>query len=295
MPTTVNQIFEKIGDNKIDYGSLPMTKALSSLECDINVIIPIRGRRRFIDPLIRSLNNTDKGNMGVCITFVEHSHEPEAEFINKTYGVNYIHLPCGIDTPFNKCLAMNVGAVFSAKAKHFLFHDLDLMVNKTFFLNILKNAENKKAKAIQTFNLRRVLFCTEPLTVKIIEGKVKFDDLNINTTGVLDNTKRGAPGGSIMVDKDLFFKVGGYDPELWHSYSPEDLFFWDKVSIFAKMEICDNPVNEVYHLYHPLQQHMNPDFKDMMALYKRWKDKVMEKDKIRICNYKRDLIKEYGY
>jgi hypothetical protein len=288
----MKSIYDKINDNSIDYRSLSVNGRYG--ECDVNIIIPIRGRKSFIDPLLNSLNCADKNSMDIRITVVEHSVNPDMSFVESKYGVNYIHVRCGSDEPFNKCLAMNTGALFSLKSKWFLFHDLDLLVQTTFFQRLFQNIESKNAKAIQTFNKRRVLFCSEDTTEKIIGGKIAFDDLREGRYGIFDNGKVGAPGGSIMIDKDIFFRVGGYDPELWHSYSPEDLFFWDKVSIFTDVKICDNPINEVFHMYHPLQQNMNPEFRAMMLMYKVWSVQG-EEEKIKLCNYKRDLIKDYGY
>jgi len=290
----MQQIYQKIENNMINYGSIPMIKSILKDICRISVIVPLRGRKRFVSPLMRSFMKAQKPEVDTCITIVEHSPEPESSFVKDEYSVNYIHIPCAEEVPFNKCLAMNVGALFSAKAQYFLFHDVDLIVRSDFFLNIDKNVEKKKCKAIQTFDKRRVLNCPSMLTEDIIKDKVNFDDFKEGWRGIYDHGRYGAPGGSIMVDKDTFFRVGGYDPELWHSFSPEDLFFWDKVSIFTKMEICDNPVNDIYHLHHPLQQHTNPDFKDMMALYKRWYhlDKACKKE---ICDYKCKIIGKYAY
>jgi len=288
----MKQIYDKIENNMVSYESIPMTKFILKGVCKISVIVPLRGRKRFVSPLTRSFMKAQKPEVDTCITFVEHSNKPESSFVKDEYSVNYIHIPCAEEVPFNKCLAMNVGALFSAKAQYFLFHDVDLIVRSDFFLNIDKNVEKKKCKAIQTFDKRRVLNCPSMLTEDIINDKVNFDDFKEGWRGIYDHGRYGAPGGSIMVHKDIFFKVGGFDPELWHSYSPEDLFFWDKVNLFTNMETCDSPVNEVFHLHHELQQKSNPEFRAMMVLYKMWY-RQGEGEKMKICDYKRDLIKEY--
>jgi len=288
----MQQIYQKIENNMINYGSIPMIKSILKDICRISVIVPLRGRKRFVSPLMRSFMKAQKPEVDTCITIVEHSPEPESSFVKDEYSVNYIHIPCAEEVPFNKCLAMNVGALFSAKAQYFLFHDADLIVRSDFFLNIDKNVEKKKCKAIQTFDKRRVLNCPSMLTEDIINDKVNFDDFKEGWRGIYDHGRYGAPGGSIMVHKDIFFKVGGFDPELWHSYSPEDLFFWDKINLFTNMETCDSPANEVFHLHHELQQKSNPEFRAMMVLYKMWY-RQGEDEKMKICDYKRDLIKEY--
>ena len=186
---------------------------------------------------------------------------------------------------------MNVGAIHGTKSQHLLFHDSDLLVNRDFLNNIFKNIENKNTMALQTFADRRVLYCNKELTQKMAAG-LSADYLSPSADGVYDKNKPGAPGGSIFLTRRLFFMVGGFDPELFHSYSQEDVFFWDKISIFAKIGSCDKPRNEVYHLDHELQQFNNPQFKDMLATYKRWRD-LDDKSKMEIVEEKRQLIAKY--
>jgi len=159
-------------------------------------------------------------------------------------------------------------------------------------MNAIYNLVGKSTEAVQTFFDRRVLFCSPELTKTIVYDELE-EELSVETDGVYVKKRTGdAPGGSILVTRDLFFKVGGFDPELFHSYSPEDLFFWDKMNLYTVVGSCDDPANEVYHLDHPLQQNNNPDFGCMTRLYKRW-SVLSVKDKMGICRYKRKLINKY--
>jgi predicted glycosyltransferase involved in capsule biosynthesis len=283
----MNKILSVIEKNKINYHSLLLNRMPDDYS-DISIVIPVRGRKDFVIATLESIKSieTDKT---INITIVEHSEH--SQFVaEEQWGVGLIHLPCDSKTPFNKCLCMNVGAIFGPKSQYILFHDSDLLVNKDFVSNIYKNIERKPTACVQTFADRRVLYCDKGLTNRLINGE--SIELNPKTNGVYDKNKPGAPGGSIFLTRRLFFMVGGFDPELFHSYSQEDLFFWDKISIFAKIESCNNPRNEVYHLDHELQQFNNPQFKDMLSLYNQW-SKLSVEDKSTIVEYKRKLIQEW--
>jgi GT2 family glycosyltransferase len=192
------------------------------------------------------------------ITFVEYSIEMEHK--NLCDGdVNYINVPFG--GYFNKCLAFNVGALFSNKAKYFLFHDLDIMVKKDFFKNIFKNLERTGTTALQPFRLRRVLYCNENLSRSMINGQVSINELHTKYPGITEPNlpeQMRAPGGSIFCPKEQFVAVGGYDPELFFGYSIEDQFFYDKLSFVGGIESCNDPGIEVFHLYHPPLWSSNP-------------------------------------
>lgn len=282
----MNNILSVIEKNRIDYHGLLLNRMPDDYS-DISIILPVRGRKDFVSATLRSLKSMEADKV-INITIVEHSEHPQ--FVaEEQWGVGYIHIPCNSKTPFNKCLCMNVGAMFGNKSQYLLFHDSDLLVNKDFISNIYKNIERKPTACVQTFADRKVLYCDKELTNKALGESI---ELKPNTKGVYDKNKPGASGGSIFLTRRLFFMVGGFDPELFHSYSQEDLFFWDKVSIFAKIESCNNPRNEVYHLDHELQQFNNPQFKEMLSLYNQW-SKLSVEDKSKIVEYKRILIQEW--
>lgn len=289
----MNKIIQAISDNLVDYESLPIHSVMiKKSPCDVNVIFPVRGRRTFLKGTLRSMSNVNETGFSVSMTVVEHSHVRVLEEIAHNRGANYIHITCGADDPFNKCLCMNVGALFSIKSEWFLFHDSDLIVRSDFIKNIFNNIANKELVATQTFNNRRVLNCDIDSSHELIYGDIDPDELSRDHEGVSDTNGGKAPGGSIMIYKDMFFNVGGFDPELFHSYAPEDEFFWDKVSLYTKMGSCDEPINEVFHLYHPLQKNNNPYFVDMMKLYNEWRG-ISPREKKRVCEYKRNLINQY--
>lgn len=288
----MNLVIKTARDRAVHYDKQPKIIISNQDNCDVNIIIPVRGRVAFVNSVLRSIGEMDKGDVSVIITVVEHSVFPQVKKVAKEASVDYIYLKCDDDEPFNKCLCMNMGVFYSGNSKYVLFHDSDLMVSPNFLLNCIENIKNKDTKAIQTFDKRRVLYCTKETTTSVINGDLHGSDLSYGANGIIDKKKYGAPGGSIMLERDLFFIIGGYDPELFYSYSPEDLFFWDKMSLYTNVESCDDPVNEVYHLDHPLQKDNNPDFKHMFMLYNKWKS-LPYSIKIDYCEYKSKLIWQY--
>lgn len=259
--------------------------------CDIRIIIPVRGRGEFLLAVLQSLLNSDGGGRVIDIMVVEHSHKEEFVGLAERFGICYVHIPSHI-APFNKCLCMNMGALMSRGAKYLLFHDSDLMVNRSFLMDVMKNRDRENTDTVQCFADRKVLYCDAPLTGRIVRGEVTADYLTPSAPGVYDKNKPGAPGGSIFISRDLFFEIGGFTPEIFHSYSQEDKFFWDKMNLFSRVVSCSDPRVEVYHLDHPLQQFNNPDFKKLLSIYNQWYALPDEK-KREIVELTKTLIEKY--
>ena len=101
------------------------------------------------------------------------------------------------------------------------------------------------------------------LTNLVLQSQLNIDSLNIGTEGVSQPDLFGAPGGSIMVESDIFFEIGGYDPELFSGYSTEDAFFWSKLSTLCDIHSSDNPNIDIFHMYHTPNYNTNPLFSQM--------------------------------
>lgn len=235
-------IFHK---NKVDYKEVFSNLYFKNLDnlrkVDISVIIPVRGRLNFTEPVFRHLQRArKKSSLNISITYIEHSALPEHL---RHSPESYIWIPCNTDSRFNKCLCFNVGVLKGNPASYYLFLDCDLLVPEDFFINLEKNLK----PALQTFHGRRVLYANEKLSTKFIAGSF----MDITTLGNHPDIvigQPGAPGGSILISHELFFKVGGYDDMFFHGYSIEDQFFYDKVSLYDKVHSLDG--TELVHLWH---------------------------------------------
>jgi predicted glycosyltransferase involved in capsule biosynthesis len=247
-----------------------------------------------MNPMYQSFKNAKKkSNLEITYTVVEISDKNEHEKFCMKNKINYVWIKTEPDALFNKCLALNVGAMFTVSAEAFIFHDIDCLMQSDFFLNLEQNIKNKNAKAIQCFQGRRVLYLDSVLTEKVINDEIEVDGLMINTHGVTLPKNIGAPGGSIYTTKDLFFGVGGYDPELFQANAPEDIFYWEKILMLDTMHICDNPPIELFHMSHPITYNSNPKIFEMLATYETFKNDNYD-NKLDLIKYKEKLINEYN-
>jgi predicted glycosyltransferase involved in capsule biosynthesis len=285
--------------NKIDYKKIKEENIViiqtPEEAHDISLIIPVRGRVKFLKPTHTAFKSAiDKSGLNVAITVVEHSELPEHSHFCKQNKLSYIWIKSESGKPFNKCLAMNTAVIFGPRAKYLMFHDLDCLVQSNFFNDIMSNISSKNCKAIQCFHGRRVLYLNDDLTNKVINGEIDVDIFKLGMLGINLPYAIGAPGGSIMVDKNLFFDVGGYDPELFYANAPEDIFFWNKINELSKMEVSDSPEIDIFHMNHPVTYNDNPRVQEMLTLSKSFSTAKPE-ERLEFIKIKRDILKEFSY
>lgn len=254
--------------------------------CDVLVVIPVRGRVGAVKSVIPSINKAC-GNLKVGVILVEHSHERE----HYVGGADYVWIKCDEHAPFNKCLAFNIGVLRGICSQWILAHDADCMVQEHFFEKLFRNIEFKKTIAIQPFYNNRVLYCDDILTNKLLNKQVDINVLNEGSKGIFTVPGK-AMGGSLMMTRDLFIKVGGYDPDLFTGYSPEDQFMWAKLSLFTDIPSCYNPRNEVFHLHHERMNNTNPELKRMIDIHHQFMA-LTTQDKLQIINIKSEILKQW--
>lgn len=298
----MNEIIDKIKSNVYNYNDIKSNNIIIIQNpdeiYDINFLITVRGRIEFSQPMFDSFDEArKKSSLNICYTLVEHSETPNHSKICKKNKTNYIWIKANQNEPFNKCLSYNMGALFSNKAKYYLFHDIDILIQSDFFNKLTANIAKTNAKALQCFTQRRVLYCNPSLTKKLISKEINVDSLSLDMEEVDlprlgGKVMLGAPGGSVLVEKDLFFDVGGYDAELFKQYSPEDAFFWDKLSLLTTVYSSDNPEIEVFHMYHSPSYQTSPDLPKMEQMYERFK-KLSNEQKVEIVNLKKKMLEKY--
>lgn len=251
-------IFNDCFKNKFSYEQIkPLSKInlIDNYEYDINIIIGFRNRAEFLQPLIKSFKNAiNFCNKKICLTFVEHDTYPKYEPLLRNI-VNYIWTPGNIVSQYSRSFAYNFGVKYSNNAKYYLLHDVDILVKKNFFIELEKNLSN--FKCLQPYGNRHILYMSKELTNNIISEKQNIDDESIKPSASPPDLK-GSKGGSILVSKDLFFEVGGFDPEIFWGYAAEDQLFWDKVSTITNIGYADNPSIDMYHMWHEPMVFTNP-------------------------------------
>lgn len=298
-------LYDHAEARKIDYTSLFESIKIrmhGDDDMDLSVIIPAYGREGFLEPLIDSFRKAlPHSPVKVGFTVVEHSEIPLHLGTASRIGINHIWIPKKEDEYFNKCLAMNVGAA-KVPAREYIFHDLDCIVQSGFFRDIYLNIESKESNALQTFSDRRVLYLNPELTLSALLLELDIDSLvegsrdpkDPEYNGVTPPGLVGAPGGSIWIRKDTFIQVGGYDPNVFFGYSPEDIFFWDKVSTVADMDTCTEPRVEIFHMHHPPTHASNPHIRHLIDLHQAYKG-CTEEEKGKFLKLQRDsLLEAYG-
>jgi hypothetical protein len=275
--TIKNIIFENLQDKLYQR----IKKKKPNKKYWLTIIIPVRGRVEFLTPLIVSLKKSICNyNRKVNIIVVEESKTSQHKEICKINNVDYFFIESD-NFYFNKRLYKN--------SEYFLFHDLDCLVKDDFIKNIFENIEKKGVNCIQTFNRRRVLYFNEEQTEKIKNGEIQINEIDDSDLKVGDCC---APGGSILIKNSLFFEVGGYDPELFYGWSPEDLFFWDKIESMESIGITDNPKNEIYHMYHKpqnLNKEQMVNSEEKLNLYESIKKEYLTE----IIKIKKEIIGNY--
>jgi hypothetical protein len=295
----VKYLCEKSNANRFDYEKIKSESVtfLNDLDdgCFINFILTVKGRLNFTEAMYKSFSEAKEAfGERVCFTIVEHSEAPEHSKFYRNKKANYVFIRANPGEQFNKCLSYNMGVLCSSPSKYYLFHDIDILVRKDFFEKIMSNLNKVGAKAIQCYTKRRVLNCNLEITNMLLSGKIDVNSLGENSDGVNPPMYNGQPslgskGGSILLESELFFEAGGYDPELFRAYSAEDNFFWEKISSLTEIAYADEPAVELFHMWHEPQFGKNPFLYEMERDYVAFKG-LSDELKRKFIDEKRKLL-----
>lgn len=289
---------EKILSRQIDYETIKQENSHLLLfneekEYDINVIIGVRSRKEFLTPLVESfkeaIKNTDKN---ICFTILNHASYPEHLKYCKTNEINYIWTKGNVEEQYSRSFTYNFAVKYGHKANFYLLHDLDVLVKKNFFEQIYQNLGN--SQCMQTYGSRRILYLSQELTDKVIKKELDYNSFNESTPGVSLPMYNGKPalgskGGSIMISRELFFKVGGFDPELFWGYAAEDQFFWEKIKTITEISYADNPSIDMFHMWHPPSCSTNPLLYEMESDWVFFKNATLV-EKMNIIKLKKQML-----
>jgi glycosyltransferase involved in cell wall biosynthesis len=273
-----------MNDYKVDYNEQisidnqnrkrPAFKALDSKESyDISIVIPCKGRKPLLETTIKVLKHEiAKTDLRIVITLVEHTDSIEFKEYAFTEGLGWIHIPLtgGVGSPlgqFNRGLCFDIGHLYGPPCKYYMMHDSDLLVPDIFF-NKVQFYFNRGAVALQPYSDRFVWQTNQEFSEKL-QADLSIFYKGIDEHDVCTQNSPGAKGGSFILKSDLFANVGGYDPQIFWGYSPEDQLFWLKVGSIVLVEYADNPRMPLIHLWHPNAATKNPLLAemDMLILY----------------------------
>lgn len=237
--------------NKIDFNKINFEYNIVKKNADINIIIPVQNRKENLTCLLEHLKSLDSEDKTVMITVIEMNKKDHSKLCYD-FNVNYINIEIPI-YKFNKSLCANFTYYLYEKQninyKYILFQDIDCIFKKTFLKNIfLYDYQNK---AIQPFHNKTVVNCNEEISKKIRSKEISINDINGNDLcNGMQLMKRGCPGGSIFIRKEIFEQIGGFDYYFFDEYGEEDAMFFEKILLFFDIEFVDNTENNMYHLWH---------------------------------------------
>ena len=299
----MKNIFETLNNNKFSYEEIKNKSNISLVdenEYDINIIVGFQGRQDFFNPLIESFRKAFEYYKGIngsktfCLTFVEHDHFPNSAHLLKN-KVNYIWTPGNVSEKYSRSFSYNFGVKYSNKAKYYLLHDIDILVKENFFEELYKNL--KDSRCMQTYGKRRVLYLSQNLTPKIIAKEVDFNTFNEGTADVnlpmfAGKPALGSKGGSIIVERDLYYEIGGFDPELFWGYAAEDQMFWNKAAtIIGLVSHADSPPIDIFHMWHPPTSNTNPLVHEMENYMHQFKG-MTKKERFKYLEIQRENFKD---
>uniref|UniRef100_A0A6C0LSG6 Glycosyltransferase 2-like domain-containing protein n=1 Tax=viral metagenome TaxID=1070528 RepID=A0A6C0LSG6_9ZZZZ len=270
-----------MNDCKIDYNEQtsvdiqnrqrPAFKALKSKKpYDISIVIPCKGRRPLLETTIKVLKHEIANtNLRVAITLVEHTDSIEFKEYAFTEGLGWIHIPMtgGSGSPlgqFNRGLCFDIGHLYGPPCKYYMMHDSDLLVPDNFF-NKVNVYFNRGTIALQPYSDRFVWQTNQEFSEKL-QTDLSIFYAGVDEQSVCTRSVPGAKGGSFILKSDLFTNVGGYDPQVFWGYAPEDQLFWLKVESITSVDYADTPRIPMLHLWHPNAATKNPLLAEMDML-----------------------------
>jgi len=299
MTSQEQKLFEKIQARKIDYSlekENGFTHLINNEEYDINIIIGVRGRGKFLEPLIESFKKAIKFQQTrkIILTIVEHSYGVEHfKIIKKHKDINYLWTKGNMLGMYSRSFVYNYGYKFSNKAKYYLLHDVDILVKENFFIELFENF-NESMKCIQPYGKRRVLYMNKELTDRVISKQIDFNQFNEYSDCVSLPSILGSKGGSFFITKELFEDVGGFDPEIFSGYAAEDQFFWEKVNTMVNIKYADNPPIDMFHMWHEHMLNTNPLLYEMENDWLMFKN-MNKENKLELIKLKKELLSEANY
>lgn len=303
------QVFGLLERNKIKYRDIlnhpKFIKNISDKKSPLNIYIPVKGRLDFADPCFYYIEEARKHNnfMELKVVVIENDSEPHYQKICEKHNINYIFIPLIVSQSMNlfaKSLCYNIGFALNQEASWHIFHDLDILVDTDYFQKV-QHYISKKPTWIQPYAGRRVMRLKEEIT-NCIKRK---PDCFYKLSKIADKypSMPGSPGGSIVIKKEDFINIGGYDPELFYGYAPEDAMLWTKLEILhgARGHIvtqfqghavyANDPSIEVYHMDHPATYNQNPLYMTMLDILNSFWT-YSDTDKLNFINSKKSSLKE---
>jgi len=237
---------------------------------DYVIIIPYRKRfdnlRITYESVKRSIENT---SLRIHCIVCENSESPEADLFCKDNGIEYMYIPMFKGSMFNKSLLFDLAVICGLPSRGYVCHDVDIFIPRDFWQCIEVNRIHQSVKVLQLFSERRINYLNESSTAEIHNGKKKYFEV---TDADLSHKGYGAWGGSIYIDRDVYYKIGGYESWFFSGHSPEDQSIITKINLKGyKIGFCNSPAIELYHQWHENISALNKDIDIMRGIWEYMK------------------------
>jgi len=206
---------------------------------DITFIIGLRGRDRL--PHLQWTLRSIAGQIGVSIECIVVEQDSDQTARDHVPGwVRYIHTPPHEGMPYCRAWAFNVGAR-QARSPLLVLHDNDMLVPESYAAELVR----MHRRGYEISNLKRLIFyLSDEHTRALFTGHAFFASRPPDSI-----TQNAEAGGSVAVDRDAYFALGGMD-EAFVGWGGEDNEFWERALTRRVWPFGYLPM---IHLWHPPQ------------------------------------------
>ncbi|WP_033438686.1 glycosyltransferase [Saccharothrix sp. NRRL B-16314] len=233
-----------------DWRRWEAAKPSGSGEPSAQIVIPFRNRdrdgyrSRNLTACLKSLADQSADRSAYHVTVVESDDEPRWREQAEKYADEHVFAPHG--GPFNKCWAVNVGVVTTARpAPLICVLDADALVDRNFVERNVARFDRDGSGGFLPF--RDLTYLDEPASARAIADRCVAGAGEADPERLRGFVVHRAPGMCVWLRRDVFEAVGGMD-ERFEGWGREDLDFVMRVQLATAFDQYDD---RMVHLYHP--------------------------------------------
>lgn len=253
------------------------SKSTHSDKSLISIIIPTKGNVKLLKTCIESIE-TMSSYPNYEILVIDNSNKKEEA---KKYLNGLKHKVIIYDKPFNFSQINNF-AVTSARGEHIIFlNDDTSVISQDWIECMLEHSEKPNVGAVgallfypnDTIQHAGVLIGIGGLTSHAFEGLLRSDK---GYKGLVQTIREcsAVTGACLMIKKNLFEKVGGFDEKLAYSFNDVDLCLRLRENGYS---IIYTPHAQLYH-HGTASRPYTEDNDEIRYFVKRWRDIILKGD-----------------